>query len=132
MKGKLPRLHNLTDDDLARLWVRVMDEMRDRDMTRSANNPVADRAERVVADLYGVEPSGGNKAGYDLITKSGRKVQVKGLRMTTPNRSTLSPVRSPDYHYLVAVRFERDFTLKDAWRFTRAAVEDLARWSKHV
>ena len=43
-----------------------MDEMRRRGMIRSANNPVADRAERVVADLYGVEPVGGSNKGYDL------------------------------------------------------------------
>jgi hypothetical protein len=103
----MPRLDSLSDDDLARLWVLVMDEMRDRGMVRSANNPVADRAERVVADLYGVEPIGGSNPGYDVVTKRGEKVQVKGLRMTDARRSTLSPVRSPDYDYLIAVRFER-------------------------
>jgi hypothetical protein len=79
-----------------------------------------------------VEPIGGSNPGYDVVTKRGEKVQVKGLRMTDPHRSTLSPVRSPDYDYLIAVRFERDFTLRDAWRFTRAVVEELARWSDHV
>lgn len=128
-------LDDLDDAQLLRLWARVTDELSDRGVTRSANNPIADRAERLVADLYGVDLVSGSTAAYDLITKSGERVQVKALRLTRPGRRNLSAIRNLDaggFDVLVVVIFEKDLTVKEIWRFPRVVVEDHARWSQHV
>lgn len=77
--------------------------LRERGYVRSGNNPVADVAERIVADLYGVSVLTANTAGHDLVTQDGTKVQVKGLRRTQPGRKNLSAIRSDDYDVVVAV-----------------------------
>ena len=89
-----PDLSTLDDLSLLRLWAAVTDELCVRGVTRSANNPIADRAERIVADLYGVNPVSGSQAAYDLISKTGERIQVKALRMTRPDRSTFSAIRN--------------------------------------
>jgi uncharacterized protein DUF6998 len=106
--------------------------LRERGYVRSGNNPVADVAERIVADLYGVSVLTANTAGHDLVTQDGTKVQVKGLRRTQPGRKNLSAIRSDDYDVVVAVVFEADMTLKELWRIPRPVVTEKARWSSHV
>ena len=65
------------------------------------------------------------------MTKEGEQDPGQGNPHDRFLRNTLSAIRSPDYDYLIAVRFEHDFTLRDAWRLSRTAVEDVARWSEH-
>jgi Family of unknown function (DUF6998) len=119
---------------LLQLWAGVTNELRVRGVTRSANNPIADYAERLVADLYGVDPATGSTAAYDLISKDGKKIQVKALRLTQPGRTNLSAIRKLNaggFDVLVVVIFNRDLSVKEIWRFPRAVVEDHARWSAH-
>jgi hypothetical protein len=125
-------LDNYSREDLLRLYGAVMVALRERGYVRSGNNPVADIAERIVADLYGVAVATANTAGHDLITRDGTKVQVKGLRRTQPGRKNLSAIRSDDYDVVVAVVFDADMTLLELWRIPRAVVVEKARWSKHV
>ncbi len=47
-------LAQLSDANLLALWADVMAELKSRDVIRSANNPVADYAERLVADRLGL------------------------------------------------------------------------------
>ena len=97
----------------------------------STNNPIADRAERIAADLYGVEPTSGSTAGYDLVTRDRLKIQVKGVRLTQPGRSTLSCIRSLDFDLLVVVVFGADMTVREILRFPKAVAERHWRWSAH-
>ena len=129
---RLPRLQDYSREDLLRLYGAVMVALRERGYVRSGNNPVADVAERIVADLYGVSVLTANTAGHDLVTRDGTKVQVKGLRRTQPGRKNLSAIRSDDYDVVVAVVFEADMTLKELWRIPRPVVTEKARWSSHV
>jgi len=128
-------LDRFDDAGLLGLWAQVTDELRARGIVRSANNPIADRAERIVADLYGVEPEVRSTAGYDLISKDKERIQVKAVRLTQPGRSSLSAIRNleaGEFDVLIVVVFERDLSVKEIWRFPRSAVEDHARWSAHV
>lgn len=49
-------LESGTDADLIGLYGEVMIELRRRGIVRSANNPIVDIAERLIATHYGVEP----------------------------------------------------------------------------
>ncbi len=82
----LPSLEDHTRDELLRLYAAVMDTLKKRGYVRSANNPVGDLAESIVADFYGVKPGAANTAGYDLIA-DGKKIQVKALRLASPRPS---------------------------------------------
>ena len=84
---------------------------------------------------FGVEPERGSQPGYDLTTKDGERIQVKGLRRTRPGRATLSTIRkleSCSFDSVIAVVFEPDFSSFVAWKFPREVVERHGRWSPHV
>jgi hypothetical protein len=50
-----------------------MSELHRRGIVRSGNNPIADMAERVIADYFGVDPEPPNNKSYDVVTKTGRR-----------------------------------------------------------
>jgi hypothetical protein len=54
-------LQGASDGELVALYGEVMTELAERGIVRSGNQPIADMAERVIADYYGVEPEPPNQ-----------------------------------------------------------------------
>lgn len=106
-----------------------MVELVDRGIVRSANNPIADIAEQLVADYYGVDPEPANTKGYDVRTPDGTRLQVKGLRLTQKGRSSLSAIRSLEFDAIVAVVFRLDMTVEEALVIPKDVFEDRKGWS---
>ena len=119
-----------TDAQLVALYGEVMSELFDRGIVRSGNNPIADMAERLIADYYGVEPEPPNSKSYDVVAKDGTSIQVKALRRTRAARRGLSPLRTLDFDYVAAVIFEMDMRLVEAVFVPVDAVRDHMKWSK--
>jgi hypothetical protein len=78
LKGK-------TDAELVALYGEVMGELNSRGVVRSGNSPIADMAERMIADYYGVSILPPNNKSFDLIAPDGAKIEVKALRRTKPS-----------------------------------------------
>jgi hypothetical protein len=129
-KLELPDLEHLPDRALVALYGRVMSLMLEREIVRSANNPIADMAERVVADYYGVEPAPPNEKAFDVLAKDGTRIQVKALRRTKPGRSGLSPLRDLDFDLLAIVIFEIDMELVEVVLVPIGVVTEYMGWSK--
>ncbi|HEX8753958.1 MAG TPA: hypothetical protein VF731_11125 [Solirubrobacterales bacterium] len=120
----------ISDAELIELYGSVMEELRERGIVRSANNPIADIAERIIADHYGVDPEPPNSKAYDVVAKDGTTIQVKALRRTKSSRRNLSPLRSLDFDYVAAVIFHADMQPIGAFLIPHEAVLDHMRWSK--
>src|SRR5215217_866121 len=58
---------------------------------------VADLGERLAAEYYGVPLAPPSTPGYDLITRDGRKIQVRTLWSTPLNRLTSMGVMKEPY-----------------------------------
>ncbi|MBF6145480.1 MULTISPECIES: DUF6998 domain-containing protein [Nocardia] len=117
-------LAKLTVPDLLRLWADSMAELRSRDLIRTGNNPVGDLAEAIAYAHYGGERGSFSQKGWDIRTPEGERIQVKGMRRTPNNkRSNLSAIRDTDYDTLLAVIFDENFNLADAFTMPRQAVE---------
>ncbi len=130
-------LSKVSDAELARLWAEVMIELRARDLVRSANNPVADFAERIAADHLGLTLVDNKSAkGYDAVDSAGRRYQIKGRRITPQNQSRqLSAIRDladRQFDFLVAVIFDQWLQLIELWKIPHHLVEPHARYSNHV
>ncbi len=131
MTDPTPDLLRLADDDLPRLWGEVMEEMRARGIVSSANNPIADIAERVTMDHFGGELAPRNTRGYDL--KVGRKrIQVKGIRLVSARRTNLTPIRSKEFESVVVVVFDPVLRVTEILEISRRAAAGCWRESKHV
>ena len=122
-------LSPLGDQALIDLFGQVMAELRERGVVRSGNNPIADIAERLVADYYGGQLASPNERSYDVLASDGRRLQVKAMRMTQKGRTTLSALRSHDFDALVAVVFEPDMRVREAYEIPLATVQERQAWS---
>jgi len=125
-----PSLDNRTDAELIALYGEVMSALLERGVVRSGNNPIADMAERIIADYYGVEPQPPNNKSFDVLTPDGIRIEVKALRRTKPTRRGLSPLRTLDFDYVTIVVFAADMRLEEAAFVSLAAVRHHMRWSK--
>ena len=77
----------LTDRELLALYDTVLDTLRARGTTRSANNPVADYAEGLYAKALKLELVGKSTTGYDGTDPAGKKIEIKARRITNENGS---------------------------------------------
>ena len=130
-------LSSLADGDLLRLYASVVRTLKKRGVTRSANNPVGDYAEKLVAEGLNLELVAKSNAGYDALDRaSGARYEVKARRLTPENASTqLSAIRNLDrapFDFLVGVVFNDDFSLAYAALLSRGAVGDLAKYVRHT
>jgi hypothetical protein len=123
------KLAKRSDAQLVALYGEVMHELHRRGVVHSGNNPIADMAERVVADYYGVDPEPPNTKSYDVLTPDGTRVQVKALRRTRASRRNLSALRTFDFDLLAAVVFESDMRLVEALLIPVGVVREYAGWS---
>lgn len=124
--------------DLLLLFSGVLTELRGRGIVRSANNPVADYAEWLVAQAFGYELAGRSSAGYDAVALDGALYQVKGRRQTRENPSRqLSFIRGFDgdtdpFDYLIGILFNEDFTIWKAAQVPVAVVRKHSTWIARV
>ena len=76
-----------TDEEVGQVWARAMRELRNRDLIRSWNNPVADFAERLAAKELGLTLAPPVAQGYDATDTAGVRYQIKSRRLTPENKS---------------------------------------------
>ena len=126
----------LTVPELLRCFADILDELKERKVVRTRNNPVADYAEWLVTQQFGLSLERSSKRGYDAIDQNGKRYQIKSRRLDPTNESKLlSVIRNLDtneFDYLVGVLFNRDFTVKEAYKIPHSVIREHARFSKHV
>ena len=125
----------LTVPKLLRCFADILDELKERKVVRTRNNPVADYAEWLVIQQLGLSLERSSKRGYDATDQSGKRYQIKSRRLDQINKSKqMSVIRNLDaseFHYLVGVLFNRDFTVKEAYKIPRGVIREHARFSEH-
>lgn len=93
----------------------IMDELRAREIVRSANSPVSDYAELLFCKAYGWKRENNSSAGYDAKDRNGVRYQIKGRRLTRLNASRqLGAIRKLDekpFEYLAGVLFDQRFEI---------------------
>jgi len=118
------------------LYGRLMEELRQRKLIRSSNNPVSDYAERLVCEKLKLSLQEKSSKGCDAIDEKGEtKYQIKSRRLTRYNRSRqLGVIRNLDeklFDYLIAVFFDEIFNIIGAWKIPRETIPKYARYSPH-
>ena len=126
----------LTIPELLRCFANILDELKERKVVRTRNNPVADYAEWLVTQQFGLSLERSSKRGYDAIDQNGKRYQIKSRRLDPTNESkVLSVIRNletNEFDYLIGVLFNRDFTVKEAYKIPHSVIREHARFSEHV
>jgi len=121
---------------LLQLQASIITELMKRDVVRTQNNPLGDYTEWLVSKAFGLVLESNSKAGYDGISKSGTKIQIKGRRITPKNNSRqLSAIRKydeKDFDELIAVIYDESFNVIEAWQIPHNVVGEYASYKKHV
>ena len=129
-------LKAFNDKHLLRLYCDLMEELRQRNIVRSGNNPVSDYGEKIVAERMNLKLSAGSNKGYDAIDeKTGVKYQIKSRRLTKHNGSKqLGVIRNLDqklFDYLVAVIFNEFLMPQEIWQMPIDIIPKYSKFSQH-
>lgn len=129
-------LSNLTEKELLRLQASATNELLQRGVVRTQNNPLGDYTEWLISNAFGLQLQNNSKAGYDGVDINGTKYQIKGRRVTPKNNSRqLSAIRKyedKDFDVLVAVIYDESFNVIEAVQFPHEVVADYASYRPHV
>jgi hypothetical protein len=102
-------LTGFTPPELLQLHAKVSDELRERGILRSSNNPTGDLAEHLFCKAFGWRQADNSQANVDAIDTEGVRYQIKGRRITRFNNSRqLSAIRDMagcHFDYLAGVVF---------------------------
>ena len=102
----------------------ILDELRRREIVRSANNPLSDYAEILFCKAFGWTRKSNSSAGHDATDAQGIRYQIKGRRLTGHNASRqLSAIRNLEnrpFDFLAGVLVDESF------RVVRAAIIPVA------
>jgi hypothetical protein len=113
----------------------VMNELRDRKVIRTENNPTGDYAEWLVSTKLKLTLAPNSARGYDAIDSKGKKYQIKGRRISPRNTSTqLGVIRNldeKDFDFLIAVIFEENWEVKEAVKIPHASIGLLSTYGEH-
>lgn len=100
---------------LLRVYDTVLGQLRSSGIIRSNNNPVADFAESLVSEAFGLSLTPKSTKGHDAVAKDGTRFEVKARRLSAENGSRqLSAIRdlgSQNFDILAGVLFNPDFTV---------------------
>jgi hypothetical protein len=132
-------MSGLTDREVLATWVAALEELRRRDIVRSANNPTGDYAERLVAHALGLTLLTNANAGYDAIDSNGTRYQIKSRRLLSPTSShQLGQIRNlladdpKPFDVLIVVLFGPSFDVIDCLRMPIEVVREYAKYRAHV
>lgn len=127
-------LGGLSVAEILALHRATLHELLTRGIVRTRNPPQGDYAELLVALAYGGKTAPSSEKAWDVLTKSGRRLQVKSQTVTNVNSvRTLSAIRSFDFDALVIVLLsDLDLSVVEAREVSRQTVERLSRRQDHV
>jgi len=124
----------MNDLELLQLYSHLMEELRERDIIRSSNNPVADYAEKVAVEWLKLTRVDKEERGYDAVDSETKRYQIKGRRITRHNSSRqLGVIRNIEeklFDFLIAVIFNEDFVVNEIWKIPYLFIKENSRYSK--
>lgn len=129
-------IKSFTTTELLQYYGQIIDELRTRKVVRTANSPIGDYAEWLVANKLGLTLLSNSTPGYDAVDSSGIKYQIKCRRMTRKSQAIqLSAIRNlhnADFDYLIVVIFNNLIEVERVLKIPHQIIEKYAKYRKHV
>lgn len=123
--------------DLLKNYGMLLDELRQRKIVRSANNPLSDYAELLFCIAFGWRQLNSSSAGCDAVDDQNKiSYQIKARRLTAFNTSRqLSAIRnlnSTPFDYLAGLLVDKDFQVLRAAIIPFTVVQERCVRSRHT
>lgn len=111
-----------------------MDELRQRKIIRTNNNPASDYGEWLVSKKMKLTLESSNKKGYDAYDKN-NKYQIKSRRVTGKTKSrqlgVIRNLENKDFDSLIGLIFDNDFNIIEAYQIPHATIKKHGKYSQH-
>lgn len=128
-------IEKLSPIQLLRNHFRIIEELKNRRVIRTRNNPVSDYAEWLVHTKLGYSLQGNSAEGADAIDRKGNKYQVKARHLISSSSSrqlgVIRNLEKKQFDSLIVVMFDRDFNVDKAYIIPHAIIARYARFSRH-
>jgi hypothetical protein len=120
--------------ELLALHAAIMEELRGRDVLRSANNPTGDLVEYLFCAAFGWAQESNSAKAFDALGDDGTRFQIKGRRIHRRNGSRqLSAIRDLDgFDMLPAVLFDDDYLVMRAALIPASVVREKSTYIEHT
>lgn len=130
----MENMRTKTIAELLALHVAIMEELRERDVLRSANNPTGDLAEYLFCAAFGWAQESNSAKAFDAKGGDGTRYQIKGRRIHRRNRSRqLSAIRDlGGFEILAAVLFDDEYRILGAALIPAAVVREHSTYIRHT
>lgn len=136
MKMKKWNLSSYLNAELLELYADILDELQNRGVTHSTNNPIANYAEKLAQETLCLELMPESTKGYDAVDLEKKRYEIKGRRPTAKNSSRqLSMLRGLDkepFDYLVGIIFHENFRVHKGCVIPHHIVLENSRYTKHT
>lgn len=119
---------------LLALHADVMEELRQRGVLRSANNPTGDLAEYLFCTAFEWTQAPNSEKGFDATSNDGMLYQIKGRRLHRRNKSRqMSAIRDFEaFDFLAGVLLHDDYRVMRAALIPVAVVRDRSTYVAHT
>lgn len=128
-------LEKYSISELLKFYTEIIEELINRRVLRTRNNPVADYTEWLVSSKLQFKLENNSKSGYDATDIKGIKYQIKGRRITPTNKSkqlgVIRKLESKKFDYLIGLVFDKDFSLIEGYKIPHQTIKKYAKFSKH-
>ncbi len=119
----LSGVEGLADDELLMLWSSITAELRRRGIMKT-DVPLGDLAEELVRKHFGGFRGSYDRAGWDVLTKAGERIEVKAVqqRKGSARLPSLALRSDGEFDALVIVAFDEALSVQWAWHIPRDVV----------
>jgi len=117
-----------TTADILQLYSDALEELRRREVLRSANNPSGDYGELLFSRAFGWQLQNNSSSGYDAINGNGVRYQIKCRRITPRNSpcqlSFIRNLSANPFDILAGVQLDQKFKVLRAALVPVAVVQE--------
>lgn len=132
---KQVNLKQFSEIKLLRLLSGIVEELKNRKIVRTHNNPIADYAEWLAAKKLKLSLETSSHKGFDAKDRKGRTYQIKCRRLTNKNKSkqlgVIRNLNKREFDFLIGIIFNEQFDVIEAYMLPRKIISQFAVWSKH-
>ncbi len=130
-------IQSLSSTDLLSLHAKVSDELRRREIMRTANNPTGDLGEYLFCKAFGWIQERNSKKGFDALSADGTRYQIKARRIIkkTNGERQLSIIRNieeKDFDFLAGILFTENYAIARAAIIPCQIVIEKAKYTAHA
>ena len=122
--------------DLLSTHSSVINELRQRNIIRSYNNPTGDYVEWLVSQQLNLKLETNSAKGFDAVDSKRKRYQIKGRRITSENKSVqlgvIRNLKKKEFDFLIAVILNADWEVWYAAKIPHKRIFSLATFRPYI